>query len=101
MCIRDRAGAIDAFYLVVGRFPDALDAVVTLRLIPAEDLRDPWGKAYRYVLQGDRGKYYLVGYDWDGRTDTDLFLSHSVRSGEPAGGQVFRSADHKEVIVIK
>ena len=98
--LRRLAGAIDAYYLVAGRFPDGLDAVVATKLIPAADLRDPWGKSYRYVLQGDRGKYYLVGYGWDGRTDTDLFLSHSVRSGEPAGGQVFRSAGRKEIIVI-
>ncbi len=98
--LRRLAGAIDVYYLVAGRFPDALEAVVAARLIPSADLRDPWGRAYRYVLQGDRGKYYLVGYDGDGKTDTDLFLSHTVRGSDSSGTQVIRSGGRGEVIVI-
>jgi len=98
--LRRLGGAIDAYYLVAGRFPDSLEAVVASRLVPAADLRDPWGRPYRYVLQGDRGKYYLVGYDSDGKTDTDLFLSHSLRGGEATRTQVIRSGPRREIIVI-
>ncbi|KAA0252774.1 DUF4388 domain-containing protein [Acidobacteria bacterium ACD] len=98
--LRRLAEAVDSFYLTVGRFPQSLDVVVASRLVSAEEARDPWGRPFRYILQPDKGKYYLVGLDPEGKTDPDLFLSHHVRSGEPVGDTVVKPVTRKEVIVV-
>lgn len=94
------AEAIHASYFVSGRFPETLEALVATRLIPPADLKDPWGRRYRYVLQGDRGKYYLVGYDAEGKTDSDLFLSYG-RAGVSSGGAAGSGTAHRDIVVIK
>ena len=98
--LRRLAEAVDSFYLTVGRFPESLDVVVASRLVSPDEARDPWGRPFRYILQPDKGKYYLVGLDAEGKTDPDLFLSHHVRSGEPAGESVVKPATRREIIVI-
>lgn len=99
--LRRLAEAVDSFYLTGGRFPEGLDTVVASRLVAPEEVLDPWGRPYRYILQPDKGKYYLVGLDHEGKTDPDLFLSHHVRTSEPAGGPLVRPHSKKEVIVIQ
>jgi hypothetical protein len=96
--LRRLSEAIDAFYLTQGRFPDSPGAIVNAGLLGPEDLSDPWGRAYRYILQADTGKYYLVGFDAEGKTDTDLFFAHAAQ-GVEAGTRP--SGDKKEIIIIQ
>lgn len=96
--LRRLSEAIDAFYLTQGRFPESPLAIVNAGLIPLEETLDPWGRPYRYILQNDTGKYYLAGFDAEGKTDTDLFFAHAVREGE---GAVPASTGGKEVIILR
>ena len=49
--LRRLAEAVDTYYLTSGKFPEAIDALVTANLIAQDDLLDPWGRRYRYILQ--------------------------------------------------
>ena len=95
--LRRLSEAIDAFYLTQGRFPESTARIVTSGLVGEEDLRDPWGRPYRYILQAETGKYYLAGFDAEGKTDTDLFFAHAAAG---SGGETY-SGDKKEVIIIQ
>jgi hypothetical protein len=97
--LRRLSEAIDAFYLTQGRFPESPAAIVNAQLLAPKDLLDPWGRAYRYILQVDTGKYYLVGFDSEGKTDTDLFFAH-VASGAGGSGET-HPAGKKEIIIIQ
>ncbi len=79
--LRRLSEAIDAYYLTQGRFPDSPEAIVGAGLLGPGEILDPWGRPYRYILQGETGKYYLVGFDADGKTDTDLFFAHAAVGG--------------------
>ena len=96
--LRRLSEAIDAFYLTQGRFPESPVSIVNAGLIPHAETLDPWGRPYRYILQNDTGKYYLAGFDAEGKTDTDLFFAHAVREGE---GAVPASSGGKEVIILR
>ncbi|HYN43558.1 MAG TPA: hypothetical protein VE129_17405, partial [Thermoanaerobaculia bacterium] len=97
--LRRMSEAIDAFYLTQGRFPESPAAISSSGLLAPGDLVDPWGRPYRYILQNDTGKYYLAGFDAEGKTDTDLFFAHAVQ-GTVASGDTATSGK-KEIIVIK
>ena len=90
--------AIDAYSLRTGAFPDSLETVEASRLIGRSDMSDPWGRRYRYVHQKDLGKYYLIGFDSEGRTDPDLFLSHVAQA--PASPSAVRARNKNEIVVI-
>ena len=97
--LRRMSEAIDAFYLTQGRFPESPAAIASSGLLAPDDLHDPWGRPYRYILQGDTGKYYLAGFDAEGKTDTDLFFAH-VAQGTGASGRI-NTSGKKEIIIIK
>jgi len=96
--LRRLSEAIDAFYLTQGRFPESPLAIVNAGLLSDVDLLDPWGRSYRYILQADTGKYYLVGFDAEGKTDTDLFFAHAAQG---AGAVDKVQAGGKEIIIIQ
>ena len=96
--LRTLSEAIDTFYLTTGRLPESVDALVNASLVRADDVTDPWGHRYRYILQPP--KYYLVGFDSHGKTDTDLFFSHSIKTDKVGMGSI-KSKGGKDVIVIK
>lgn len=96
--LRRMSEAVDAFYLTSGKFPDSKDQLPAAKLLHADDLLDPWGHPYRYILQPE--KYYLVGFDREGRTDTDLFISHTVRAATPPANTTTKTKAGKEIIVI-
>jgi len=97
--LRRLSEAIDAFYLTQGRFPESPAAIASSGLLAPGDLHDPWGRPYRYILQGDTGKYYLAGFDAEGKTDTDLFFAHVAQgTGQSGGGN---TSGRKEIILIK
>jgi general secretion pathway protein G len=62
------SGAVDAFYLAHGRYPDNQEG---LRALVPEFIKmvqnDPWGHAYQYVQPGKLGPYDLISYGADGR----------------------------------
>jgi hypothetical protein len=97
--LRRLSEAIDAFYLTQGRFPDSLESIVNAELLATKDLADPWGRQYRYILQKDTGKYYLAGFDAEGKTDTDLFFAHTVLGS--ATPREIHEGGNKEVIIIQ
>jgi hypothetical protein len=97
--LRRVSEAIDAYYLTQGRFPDSPASIVSAGLLAPGDLRDPWGRPYRYILQIDAGKYYLAGFDAEGKTDTDLFFAH-IAQGTGASGQSHANGK-KEIIILE
>jgi hypothetical protein len=99
--LRRLSEAVDTYYLGRGKFPETLEDVENLRLVGPSDTRDPWGRGYRYVLQRDLGKYYLIGFDSDGKTDPDLFISHRARNSSPLSDSAAVPKPSKEVLVVK
>ena len=97
--LRRLSEAIDAYYLTQGRFPDSPEAIVGAGLLGPGEILDPWGRPYRYILQGETGKYYLVGFGPEGKTDTDLFFAHAAVGGG-AGSESY-SGSKKEIILIQ
>jgi hypothetical protein len=99
--LRRLSEAVDTFYLGRGRFPESLEDVEAGRLVKEGDLIDPWGRKYRFVVQQDVGKYFLIGYDPDGKTDPDLFISEQLKGSNRASDPLVRTHSAKEVIVVK
>jgi hypothetical protein len=85
--LRRVAEGVDIFGLLSGKFPENLDRLVASSILAPSDLFDPGGNRYRYIVQGN--KYYLVGFDRDGKTDVDLLFSRTLvlRSVGPPGAQ--------------
>ncbi len=98
--LRRLSEAVDTFYLGTGKFPESVEAVQNWKLVGPADTRDPWGRSYRYVLQRDLGKYYLIGFDSEGKTDPDLFISHRARSTSPGVSSVAPKTS-REAITVK
>ncbi len=81
--LRRVAEGVDAYGLLSGRFPDSLVPLVSSHILRPEDLADPSGNRYRYIVQGN--KFYLVGFDREGKTDVDLLFSRALvlKASEP------------------
>jgi len=62
------------------------------------DLLDPWGNRYRYIVQGE--KFYLVGFDREGKTDVDLLFSRSLVLRSPSAAAQSERPE-KEVVIIE
>jgi hypothetical protein len=99
--LRRLSEAVDTFYLGRGRFPESLEDVEAGRLVKPGDLIDPWGRQYRFVVQQDVGKYFLIGFDPDGKTDPDLFISEQLKGSNRASDPLVRTHSAKEVIVVR
>jgi len=97
--LRRVAEAVDTYCLLSGRFPESLDVLTSSHILSPADLNDPWGNKYRYILQGE--KYYVVGFDRDGKTDIDLLFSRSLvlKATAPSTGPPPKAG--KEVIVLE
>ncbi len=95
--LRRVAEGVDLYALLWGRLPDTLEKLVNAQILSGGDLQDPWGNNYRYILQG--GKYYLVGFDPEGKTDIDLLFSRTLAIGSPSQVQLAPRTG-KEVIVL-
>jgi len=75
--IRTIGEAIEAYQLVNSELPARLTDL-TPHYIPSEMLEDPWGNDYKYLQRP--GRYMVVGFTPEGRSDTDLFYSHNLDS---------------------
>ncbi|WP_368040319.1 type II secretion system major pseudopilin GspG [Ruegeria atlantica] len=85
-------GAIQLFYIDVGRYPSESEGLDVLLIEPAaianwrgpyldkaEDIRDPWGRIYLYRSPGKNGAFDLYTLGRDGhsggtREDSDIYL---------------------------
>lgn len=74
--LRRVAEGVDVYGLLNGKFPETLDRLVASQILVPSSLVDPGGNRYRYIVQGN--KYYLVGFDPDGKTDVDLLFSRTL-----------------------
>ncbi|HUP65969.1 MAG TPA: DUF4388 domain-containing protein [Thermoanaerobaculia bacterium] len=87
--IETLGGAAEAYNLANGRPTDSLTALAPAFLSP-RFLRDPWGREYKYIQRAD--KYLIIGFDGEGKPDTDLFLTQAIgvppvpESRPPSGG---------------
>jgi general secretion pathway protein G len=62
------SGAVDAFYLDQGRYPDNREGLKILVPQFIKQLNnDPWGRPYQYLQPGKRGPYDIISYGADGR----------------------------------
>ncbi len=96
--LRRLAEGVDTYTLVSGRLPDGLDTLVASQILQPRDLSDPWGTKYRYIVQGD--KFYLVGFDAEGRTDPDLLFSRTLVLRENRG-QELAPHSSREITVVE
>jgi hypothetical protein len=76
--IQQLGSAIEQYNFATGRLPAKLAALTPSYASPVL-LKDPWGRAYRYLQRPE--KYLVIGFSADGKPDTDLFLTHSVDLG--------------------
>jgi hypothetical protein len=96
--LRRVAEGVDIYGLLSGRFPDSLEPLVSSHILRPEDLSDPTGNRYRYIVQGN--KFYVVGFDREGRTDVDLLFSRALVLSAPEAQPHTGKAD-KETIEFK
>jgi general secretion pathway protein G len=77
--LRNLEGAMELYFLDIGRYPTAQEGLQGLVSAPAgqaawngpylrskDGLIDPWGRAYAYVFPGKHGSYDLHSYGLDG-----------------------------------
>jgi hypothetical protein len=74
--------ALQARAALIGSYPEALAELASEGVLSDQDLRDPWGRAYRYVLRED--SLMLAGNTRLGAPDPNLVLvRHLATSSEP------------------
>ncbi len=78
----DRLSAIEravrVHYDATGRYPRSLEELTNSGIIREEALRDPWGRAYRYIVRPEQGKFGLYGRDARGQIDLDLSFDRTL-----------------------
>jgi Domain of unknown function (DUF4388) len=78
----DRLSAIEravrVHYDATGRYPRSLEALANSGIIRESALRDPWGRAYRYIVRPEQGKFGLYGRDPRGHIDLDLSFDRTL-----------------------
>ena len=61
-------GAVDAWYLANGRYPENQEGLQVLVPAFVKVMRnDPWGRPYQYVQPGRASPYDIISYGADGR----------------------------------
>jgi hypothetical protein len=76
---------LQARAMLVGSFPDTIAELARERLMSPNQLQDPWGRPYRYVLREQ--SVLLAGNNASGAPDSNLLLSqHLGTEGEEAAG---------------
>ena len=80
--------ALQAHSSLLGSFPDALAELSGEGILTDGDLRDPWGRPYRFVLQ--ENALHLAGSTGSGAPDPNLMLTRQLSTAiepvEPGHG---------------
>lgn len=66
------------YYDSSGRYPRSLEDLVISGILDGDDLRDPYGRHYRYILRQEDGKFGLYGRNASGDIDLDLSFERSL-----------------------
>jgi hypothetical protein len=66
------------YYDSSGRYPRSLEDLVVTGILEGEDLRDPYGRHYRYILRSEDGKFGLYGRNASGDIDLDLSFERTL-----------------------
>lgn len=66
------------YYDSTGRYPRSLEDLVVTGILEGEDLRDPYGRHYRYILRSEDGKFGLYGRNASGDIDLDLSFERTL-----------------------
>ena len=70
--------AVRVFYDSSGQYPRTLDDLIVARIISESAIRDPYGRAYRYILRSEEGKFGLYGRNARGQIDLDLSFDRTL-----------------------
>ncbi len=97
--LRRVAEGVDAYTLLSGHLPDAVEALVGAHVLVPADLLDPWGAKYRYIVQNE--KFYLVGFDPNGQTDPDLLFSRTLVLRDSRKEPDFQPHSTKEITIVE
>jgi Domain of unknown function (DUF4388) len=70
--------AVRIYYDSSGHYPRSLEDLLAAKVIDVHLATDPYGRAYRYILRSESGKFSLYGRDSAGGIDLDLSFERSV-----------------------
>ncbi|MFN2385256.1 MAG: DUF4388 domain-containing protein [Thermoanaerobaculia bacterium] len=70
--------SVRVYYDSSGRYPRSLEDLVMAGILDSSEVRDPYGRPYRYILRSDDGKFGLYGRNARGDIDLDLSLERSL-----------------------
>ncbi|MGH9317591.1 MAG: DUF4388 domain-containing protein [Thermoanaerobaculia bacterium] len=70
--------AVRVYYDSTGQYPRKLEDLIVSRILPESAVRDPYGRAYRYILRSEDGKFGLYGRNADGEIDLDLSFDRTL-----------------------
>ncbi len=96
--------AIRIYYDASGRYPKSLEDLVVAGILEEDELRDPYGRFYRYILRAEDGKFGLYGRNYQGQIDLDLSLERSlapVSELRPAPSRPAQQNERPSVLVVE
>lgn len=102
--IFELARAVRVFYGTAGRYPRTLADLVEARVVDARSLTDPYGRAYRYILRPEDGRFALYGRSATGQIDLDLAHSGTLAPAaqpRPAGAAAPPREERPGVQVVR
>lgn len=70
--------SVRVYYDSSGRYPRSLDDLVLAGILDSSEVRDPYGRPYRYILRSEDGKFGLYGRNPRGDIDLDLSLERTL-----------------------
>lgn len=70
--------SVRVYYDSSGRYPRSLDDLVLAGILDSSEVRDPYGRPYRYILRSEDGKFGLYGRNPLGDIDLDLSLERTL-----------------------
>jgi hypothetical protein len=70
--------SVRVYYDSSGRYPRSLEDLVMAGILDSSEVRDPYGRPYRYILRSEDGKFGLYGRNARGDIDLDLSLERSL-----------------------
>jgi hypothetical protein len=70
--------SVRVYYDSTGRYPRSLEDLVLAGLLDSSEVKDPYGRPYRYILRSEDGKFGLYGRNAGGNIDLDLTLERTL-----------------------